>query len=67
MVVNGRRVLSCMSLAVMQEGKRITTIEGLEREGKLHPEKRKRLSWNMTRFPECGFCTLRARSCQALP
>src|SRR5580700_7014638 len=34
--VNGRRVLSCMSLAVMQEGKRITTIEGLERAGKLH-------------------------------
>ena len=52
--VNGRRVLSCMSLAVMQEGKRITTIEGLERDGKLHPLQ--------TAFVEhdgfqCGFCT----------
>jgi hypothetical protein len=29
--VDGRRVLSCMTLAAMQEGKRITTIEALER------------------------------------
>ena len=28
--IDGRRVLSCMTLAAMQEGKRITTIEGLE-------------------------------------
>src|SRR5438270_13053146 len=35
--VEGRRVLSCMTLAAMQEGKRITTVEGLKREGKLHP------------------------------
>ena len=35
--VDGRRVLSCMTLAAMQEGKRITTIEGLERNGTLHP------------------------------
>jgi xanthine dehydrogenase YagT iron-sulfur-binding subunit len=35
--VAGCRVLSCMTLAVMQEGKWITTIEGLEQEGKLHP------------------------------
>src|ERR1700747_1201641 len=33
---NERRVLSCMSLAVMQEGQQITTIEGLERGGKLN-------------------------------
>jgi hypothetical protein len=31
--VDGRRILSCMTLAIMQEGKRITTIEGLERNG----------------------------------
>jgi xanthine dehydrogenase YagT iron-sulfur-binding subunit len=52
--VEGRRVLSCMTLAVMQEGKRITTIEGLERDGELHPVQ--------TAFIEhdgfqCGFCT----------
>jgi ferredoxin len=32
-----RRTLSCMALAAVQEGKRITTIEGLEQEGNLHP------------------------------
>ena len=53
-LVEERRVLSCMSLAVMQEGKRITTIEGLERDGTLHPLQ--------TAFIEhdgfqCGFCT----------
>jgi hypothetical protein len=35
--VDGRGVLSCMSLAAMQEGKRITTIEGLGQHGELHP------------------------------
>lgn len=52
--VEGRRVLSCMTLAVMQDGKRITTIEGLEQDGMLHPLQ--------TAFIErdgfqCGFCT----------
>lgn len=52
--VEGRRILSCMSLAVMQSGKRITTIEGLGRSGTLHPVQ--------TAFIEhdgfqCGFCT----------
>src|SRR5260370_42597251 len=36
-LVDGRRVLSCMTLAAMQEGRRITTIEGLEDRGRLHP------------------------------
>src|SRR6201981_2031156 len=35
--VDGRRVLSCMCLAAMQEGKCITTIEGLAQNGNLHP------------------------------
>src|ERR1700739_3948263 len=35
--VNGRGILSCMTLAAMQDGKSITTIEGLERDGALHP------------------------------
>src|SRR3981081_3094520 len=34
--VDGRRVLSCMTLAAMMEGKKITTIEGLEENGMLH-------------------------------
>jgi xanthine dehydrogenase YagT iron-sulfur-binding subunit len=52
--VEGRRVLSCMTLAAMLDGKRITTIEGLEQNGHLHPVQ--------TAFIEhdgfqCGFCT----------
>ncbi|WP_442895996.1 hypothetical protein [Bradyrhizobium sp. AZCC 2289] len=37
MQIDGRRVLSCMTLAAMLEGKKITTIEGLEKNGTLHP------------------------------
>jgi xanthine dehydrogenase YagT iron-sulfur-binding subunit len=43
-----------MSLAVMQEGKRITTIEGLEREGKLHPLQAAFVEYDGF---QCGFCT----------
>jgi xanthine dehydrogenase YagT iron-sulfur-binding subunit len=52
--VEGRRILSCMTLAVMQEGKRTTTIEGLEQEGKLH-----RLQATFIEHDgfQCGFCT----------
>ena len=53
-LVDGRRVLSCMSLAVMQEGKRITTIEGLERDGMLHPLQAAFVEHDGF---QCGFCT----------
>jgi xanthine dehydrogenase YagT iron-sulfur-binding subunit len=53
-LVDGRRVLSCMSLALMQKGKRITTIEGLEREGKLHPLQAAFVEYDGF---QCGFCT----------
>src|SRR4029078_6926589 len=36
-LVNGRRIVSCLTLAVMQEGAEITTIEGLATNGQLHP------------------------------
>jgi xanthine dehydrogenase YagT iron-sulfur-binding subunit len=36
-LVNGQRVVSCLTLAVMHDGAEITTIEGLERNGRLHP------------------------------
>ena len=52
--VDGRRVLSCMTLAVMQEDKRITTIEGLERDGKLHPVQAAFIEHDGF---QCGFCT----------
>jgi xanthine dehydrogenase YagT iron-sulfur-binding subunit len=52
--VEGRRVLSCMTLAAMQEGKRITTIEGLERDGKLHQLQAAFIEHDGF---QCGFCT----------
>jgi xanthine dehydrogenase YagT iron-sulfur-binding subunit len=52
--VDGRRVLSCMTLAAMQEGKRITTIEGLERDGNLHPLQAAFIEHDGF---QCGFCT----------
>ena len=52
--VQGRRILACMTLAVMQEGKRITTIEGLERDDKLHPLQAAFIEHDGF---QCGFCT----------
>jgi xanthine dehydrogenase YagT iron-sulfur-binding subunit len=52
--VNGKRVLSCLSLAVMQEGKKITTIEGLANENKLHPMQEAFIRHDGL---QCGYCT----------
>lgn len=52
--VNGRRVNSCLSFAVMHQGDEITTIEGLEREGALHPMQAAFLEHDGF---QCGYCT----------
>jgi xanthine dehydrogenase YagT iron-sulfur-binding subunit len=52
--VDGRRILSCMTLAAMQAGKQITTIEGLERDGELHPLQAAFIERDGF---QCGFCT----------
>jgi xanthine dehydrogenase YagT iron-sulfur-binding subunit len=52
--IDGRRILSCMTLAAMQDGKRITTIEGLEQGGNLHPLQ---LAFIERDGFQCGFCT----------
>jgi xanthine dehydrogenase YagT iron-sulfur-binding subunit len=52
--VDGRRVLSCMTLAAMQAGKHIATIEGLEHDGKLHPLQAAFIEHDGF---QCGFCT----------
>jgi len=52
--VDGRRVLSCMTLAAMQDGKRVTTIEGLERDGNLHAIQAAFIEHDGF---QCGFCT----------
>ena len=52
--IEGRRVLSCMTLAAMQGGRRITTIEGLEQNGKLHPLQEAFIDHGAF---QCGYCT----------
>jgi xanthine dehydrogenase YagT iron-sulfur-binding subunit len=52
--VNGQRVLSCLSLAVMQEGKKVTTIEGLANGEKLHPMQQAFIKHDGF---QCGYCT----------
>jgi len=36
-LLDGKRVNSCLTLAVMKDGSRVTTIEGLAKDGSLHP------------------------------
>jgi xanthine dehydrogenase YagT iron-sulfur-binding subunit len=52
--VNGARVLSCLSLAIMQNGKKITTIEGLADGDTLHPMQQAFIKHDGF---QCGYCT----------
>jgi xanthine dehydrogenase YagT iron-sulfur-binding subunit len=52
--VDGRRVLSCLTLAVAAQGKAITTIEGLADGKKLHPMQQSFLDHDGF---QCGYCT----------
>lgn len=52
--VNGRRVNSCLSFAVMHQMDEITTIEGLEQNGVLHPVQQAFLDHDGF---QCGYCT----------
>ncbi|MEO6452992.1 MAG: (2Fe-2S)-binding protein [Ginsengibacter sp.] len=52
--VNGKRVLSCMSLAIMQNGKKVTTIEGLANGEELHPMQQAFIKHEGF---QCGYCT----------
>jgi xanthine dehydrogenase YagT iron-sulfur-binding subunit len=52
--VNGRRVNSCLSLAVMHDGDEITTIEGLGTPDKLHPMQAAFVACDGY---QCGYCT----------
>jgi xanthine dehydrogenase YagT iron-sulfur-binding subunit len=53
-LVNGRRVLSCLSLAMMHGGDDITTIEGLADADGLHPMQQAFVEHDAF---QCGFCT----------
>lgn len=52
--VDGKRVLSCLSLAIMQNGKKVTTIEGLADGDKLHPMQEAFIKHDGF---QCGYCT----------
>jgi xanthine dehydrogenase YagT iron-sulfur-binding subunit len=53
-IVDGRRITSCLTLAVMQEGHDITTIEGLGTPRNLHPMQAAFVKHDGY---QCGFCT----------
>jgi xanthine dehydrogenase YagT iron-sulfur-binding subunit len=53
-LVDGRRINSCLTLAVMKEGAEITTIEGLARDGELHPLQQAFIDHDAF---QCGYCT----------
>jgi len=53
-LVDGRRINSCMTLAVMQEGREVTTIEGLAKDGRLHPLQEAFIEHDAF---QCGYCT----------
>jgi xanthine dehydrogenase YagT iron-sulfur-binding subunit len=53
-IVNGRRVVSCLTLAVMHQGDAITTIEGLGTPQKLHPMQAAFVNHDGY---QCGYCT----------
>ncbi|MBV8200163.1 MAG: (2Fe-2S)-binding protein, partial [Acidobacteria bacterium] len=53
-LVDGRRVLSCLTLAAAASGHRVTTIEGLARGDRLHPVQAAFLEHDAF---QCGYCT----------
>jgi xanthine dehydrogenase YagT iron-sulfur-binding subunit len=53
-LVNGRRINSCLSLAITHDGDDITTIEGLAQGGELHPVQAAFVKHDGF---QCGYCT----------
>jgi xanthine dehydrogenase YagT iron-sulfur-binding subunit len=53
-LVNGRRINSCLALAVMKDGAQVTTVEGLADGDDLHPVQRAFIVHDAF---QCGYCT----------
>ncbi len=53
-LVNGRRINSCLTLALMHEGSKITTVEGLGTPDAMHPMQKAFIEHDAF---QCGFCT----------
>ncbi|HEX6996220.1 MAG TPA: (2Fe-2S)-binding protein [Gammaproteobacteria bacterium] len=52
--IDGRRALSCLTLAVAVQGREVTTIEGLAKPGTLHPVQKAFIEHDAF---QCGYCT----------
>jgi len=53
-LVDGRRINSCLTLAVMTDGASVTTVEGLAKDGTLHPVQQAFIDHDAF---QCGYCT----------
>jgi carbon-monoxide dehydrogenase small subunit len=53
-LLDGELVSSCLTLAVLADGKEITTVEGLAQDGKLHPVQQAFIDYGGF---QCGICT----------
>src|ERR1700712_4255457 len=53
-LIEGRRVVSCLTLAIAAQDQEITTIEGLSNDGKLHPMQQAFIDQDAF---QCGYCT----------
>jgi aerobic carbon-monoxide dehydrogenase small subunit len=53
-VVDGRAIKSCTAFAVQADGREVTTVEGLEKDGKLHPLQD---AFFQEHGLQCGYCT----------
>jgi xanthine dehydrogenase YagT iron-sulfur-binding subunit len=53
-LVDGRRINSCLTLAVMKDGCAVTTVEGLAADGALHPLQQAFIEHDAF---QCGYCT----------
>jgi xanthine dehydrogenase YagT iron-sulfur-binding subunit len=53
-LLNGQRINSCLTLAVMHDGAEITTVEGLEQNGRLHTLQQAFIDEDGL---QCGYCT----------
>jgi len=64
-LLNGLAVKSCTMFAVQADGSEITTVEGLEQDGKLHPVQK---AFGESYGLQCGYCTpgIMLSTCQLL-
>jgi xanthine dehydrogenase YagT iron-sulfur-binding subunit len=53
-LIDGRRVNACLTLAIMTQGHEVTTVEGLARDGRLHPVQAAFVARDAF---QCGYCT----------